>query len=316
MLERVVITGGAGFIGHNLIDELNDHGYETISADKHFSENANHSLHGDLLLPGEFAAVLDEMQPNQVIHLAAQVGREFGEDDIRHTIRENAELTGIVATECQKHHVALAYASTSEVYGDQGPHRSMNEDGPFVLPHNLYGLSKRWGEEVVQLYAGFDTIIWRLSMPYGPGAPPGRGRRALDNMLWQAHHRMPITVHEGAERSWCWVGDTVRAMRMTLEARKLYSSNIHDHFPPQIYNVGRDDDPRSMLEIAQMACDLADAPLSLIKNTDSPSNQTSVKRLCTDKIRQLGWKPEIELEDGMDQVYGWVKQFDVEGVRT
>jgi nucleoside-diphosphate-sugar epimerase len=136
----------------------------------------------------------------------------------------------------------------------------------------------------------------------------------MDNMLWQAHHGMPITVHKGAERSWCWVGDTVRAMRMTLEARKILSSNLRDHFPAQVYNVGRDDDPRSMLEIAQLACEFAGAPLSLIEEVEAPHNQTVVKRLCTDRVRGLGWEPTMPLEAGMAHVYQWVKQFDAEGV--
>ena len=44
-------------------------------------------------------------------------------------------------------------------------------------------------------------------MPYGPGCPPGRGRRAMDNMMWQAIYDMPIVTHIGSERSWCWIGD-------------------------------------------------------------------------------------------------------------
>ena len=312
--DHILVTGGAGFIGKNFIREMNEHGYTTSCIDKEDNfDVTGDSYTGDLLLPGWFDSVLDSCKPDQVVHLAAQVGREFGEDDIRHTIRQNAEMTAIVARATRDKQISLAYSSTSEIYGDQGPHRVCNEDGPMVLPHNLYGLSKRWGEEVIQLYAGFGTVIWRLSMPYGPGAPPGRGRRAMDNMLWQAHHGMPITVHKGALRSWCWVGDTVRAMRMTLEARKHFSSNIHDHFPPRVYNVGRDDDYRSMLDIAKLSCDIAGTSYSYIEEVDPPHAQTVVKRLSTEKIRELGWKPTVELHEGMEQVYEWVKQFDAEG---
>jgi hypothetical protein len=148
-----------------------------------------------------------------------------------------------------------------------------------VLPHNLYGLTKRWGEEVAQLYAPMDLVIWRPSMPYGPGAPPGRGRRALDNMLWQAHHRMPITVHKGAERSWCWLGDVVRGMRLTIEAsqKNRASSNILDH-QPIAYNIGRDDDPLDA-GCRQWRARSLEPLEDLIRLVEPPQRQTVVKRL-------------------------------------
>lgn len=318
-MEHILITGGAGFIGSALINELNDHGYTTSS----FDRNPNYSVSGyqimrDLLTPQAFEIELSKLHESRgvdrVVHLAAQVGREFGEDDVRHTVRENAEMSTVIARACGERGIPLVYCSTSEVYGDQGQHVKVHERSRMVLPHNLYGLSKRWGEEAARLYAPMDLIIWRLSMPYGPGAPPGRGRRALDNMLWRAHHRMPIAVHDGAERSWCWLGDVVRGMRLTIEAhqKNRVSSSVFDH-QPVAYNIGRDDDPRSMLEVAQMACDIADAPLGLINIVKPPQRQTVVKKISTDRLRSLGWKPTVELDEGMQKVYEWVKQFSAAG---
>jgi len=293
---RVGITGAAGFLGTWLGVELIQYGHDVSGFDRTFGD-------GDLLDPGVFAGWLRRTEPDVVVHLAAQVGRIFSEDDIRRTVRLNAEMTMVVAQTCAEAGVRLAYASTSEVYGDQGD-RLCREDGPWVLPQGAYGLTKRWGEEAARLYAPDGLVIFRPSMPYGPGAPPGRGRRAMDTMLWQAHHRMPITVHRGAERSWCWVGDTVRGIRLAVEQPDALT-----------VNVGRDDDPRSMLEIAQLACKLAGAPDSLIVEVDPPAAQTVVKRLATGRLRALGWAPTVELEDGMSRVYEWVRQFDADGVR-
>jgi len=311
MSEHVLVTGGAGFIGTALIDHLNTNGYTTSSFDHHEQPAANgHSVATDLLTPSAFEIELEwlngKLKVDRVIHLAAQVGRLFGEENLRHSIRSNAEMTTIVASTTAKMGIPMVYTSTSEIYGDQAHAMCHEDDGPFDLPHNLYGLSKRWGEEACRLYNPRGLIIWRPSMPYGPGAPPGRGRRALDNMLWQAYHRMTIPVHIGAERSWCWIGDTVDAMLRTIE----YS---HKHDNPIAYNIGRDDDPRSMLEIAQRACEMADAPLSLIKEIEAPGKQTVIKRLSTEKIRGLGWEPTVDLEDGLARVYDWIKHFDANG---
>ena len=293
---KIAITGSKGFIGSWLMDELEQNGHEVHGID------INDDQQSDLLQPNVFKNWIEKIKPDVCYHLSAQVGRLFGEKDVVHTIRQNAEISAVVAKWCGEFGIRLAYVSTSEVYGDQAE-STYDEYGKLLLPHNLYGLSKRWGEEISQLFAPKDLVIARLSMPYGPGVPPGKGRRAMDTMLWQAYHRLPITVHQGSERSWCWVGDTVKALRMIIENP---SSGV--------YNIGRDDDPRSMLEIAQRACQLSDASEDLIRLVPAPAMQTVIKRLSTDRIRSLGWKPTVELEEGIKIVYEWIKKFDINSV--
>ena len=224
--------------------------------------------------------MLEEFQPDLVIHLAAQVGRVFGEDDIAVTVADNAQATTILARDCGDLGIRMAYASTSEVYGDRGAHDCTENDPLTVLPHNLYGLCKRWGEEACELYTD-RPFVFRFSMPYGPGAPPGRGRRALDTMLWQAFHGLPIVVHAGAERSWCWIDDLIAGVVRVIE-----------HGDGGAWNVGRDDDPVPMLDLARKCCALTGRdPDELITVVPAPSAQTVVKRLSTAKLRSLGWEP-------------------------
>lgn len=305
---HILMTGSAGFIGQHLTDELIDSGYFVWGVDRNDGPEMRADLNGRTILvdvaePGAFKEMVEALDPDMVVHLAAQVGREFGEDDAARTVEWNATGTTMVARACGDAGVPVLYTSTSEVYGDLGPHVVADEmSGPFVLPHNLYGLTKRWGEEAMRLYAPEGLRIARLSMPYGPGAPPGRGRRAMDNFLWQANHRMPIPVHDGAKRSWCWVGDTVRALRMIVEQGG-----------EGVWNVGRDDDEVTMLEIAMRACQLAGAPDSLIEIVPAPGRQTVVKKLSTTRIRDLGWEPEVDLEQGMARLWEWIRRFDAEG---
>ena len=299
---RIGVTGAAGFIGGWLLNELTANGHDVVGIDRHRSDDPR-IVRRDLLDPTIAAGWVKWAKADAVVHLAAQVGRIFGEDDLRCTVRLNAEMTTVLAQACGDAGTRLAYASTSEIYGDHGD-ADYDEDAPWLMPRNLYGLTKRWGEEVCRMYAPDRLVIFRPSMPYGPGCPPGRGRRAMDTMLWQAHHRMPITVHRGGERSWCWVGDTVRGIRLAIEQPDA-----------GVFNIGRDDDPRSMLEIAQLACKLAGAPDTLIEEVDAPEKQIVVKRLLTDRIRALGWAPTVDLADGMAQVYEWVTGFDTDGHR-
>ncbi len=197
----------------------------------------------------------------------------------------------------------MVYASTSEVYGDQGE-EVCSEYGPMVLPHNAYGLSKRQGEEFCKLYAPRDLIVLRFSMPYGIGVPPGRGRAALNNVLWQATTGQEIPIHRGSERSWCWVGDAVAGVRMILESGQSGA-----------WNVGRDDAAIPMQSLAEKACALVGADPSLIKLVDPPGPQTIVKRLSTGQLRSLGWEPRVDLDEGLPVVWDWVRQFDAAGRR-
>lgn len=295
MKKRVLVTGTEGFIGTNLVSRLKKDNYEVYEVDIFHPSNPL-----DLLEGYTFRNIVEEFNPDIVIHLAAAVGRILCDDDLIKTIDKNATMSAIIAKVCGEKNIKLFYTSTSEIYGDFGDIEA-NEDTIPKLPHNLYGLSKRWGEEVCKLYVK-DLCIVRPSMPYGPGVPPGRGRRAMDNMMWQAIHDMPIVTHKGAERSWCWIGDLVEAYMILLETDQQGA-----------FNVGRDNDYRSMVEIAQRACDLAGKDYSLIEMVDAPSNQTVVKKLSTQKLMDLGWSPKVELDEGEKVLFEWIKKFDKNG---
>lgn len=296
---KIGVTGAAGFVASWLIPELRNSGHDVVGCDLEPGPLAHDRF--DVSEPGKIRDWIGTYDLDAVCHLAAQVGRAFGEDDLVRTVRQNAIGTTLLGQAAGELGVRVLYTSTSEIYGDHG-NDDVHEDSPWSLPGNLYGLSKRWGEESLALYAPAGLTICRLSMPYGPGSPPGRGRRALDTMLWQAHHRMPMTVHKGAERSWCWAGDTASGIRLALEQPVGGT-----------YNIGRDDDPVSMMEIAERACELAGAPLTLINEVEPPPNQILVKRLSTARIRAMGWEPTVDLEYGIRAVYRHVRRYDRDG---
>ena len=296
-MPKAIVTGGAGFIGQHLCFELEQAGWEVVVLDLKVSRF--HDLRFPELVQARFAEAGDA---DVCIHLAAKVGRLFGEDDPMETITDNIGMTALVAAQCGLMGIRLAYASTSEVYGDNGETECDEIEGPFVPPHNLYGLSKGFGETVCRHYAPKGLTIFRFSMPYGPGLPAGIGRAAIINMLHQALHGKKIPVHQGAERSWCYVTDTVRAARMVLEMTRS-----------GIFNIGRDDAAVSMRTVAEIACELTGARPFLIEEVPAPKNQTVVKRLSTKRIRALGWEPTVQLTEGMRRTLEWVKTLDESG---
>lgn len=213
---KILITGAKGFIGMHLVKHLSKY-HEVIGID--FQD-------GDLREEGVADYLIKIHHPKIVIHLAAQVGIYFNECDCVHAINSNAIMTLRVAQACSKYGARLVHTSTSEVYGEYGD-ELIDEDAPLIgKPTGIYAISKRWSEDAAREYAPDGLVIIRPSMPYGPGAPPGKGRRAMDNMLWQAHHRKPIIVHRGSVRSWCWIGDLVEGYKIIIDSGVTGAFNI------------------------------------------------------------------------------------------
>jgi nucleoside-diphosphate-sugar epimerase len=186
-------------------------------------------------------------------------------------LAQNAPITALVARACAERGVRLLHGSTTSVYADETP----------------YAESKRASEQ-----AAGDAMVLRFSFPYGPG----QRRGAIPTMLRQALAREPIVVYRGWERSFCFAADAARAVVLLLDAGAM---GAHD--------IGRDDDSRTLLEIAQLACRLASAPEELIEVVDPPVGPAPVlDRLDLSPLHELGWRPEVELEDGMRRTLEWL----------
>lgn len=298
---KILITGHRGFIGTWLYNSLSKRGdVELYGVDR---------TDGLDLLDQDTYQHFDAFGPDIIIHLAALVGRKFGEDDMKKTVDQNVTVTSNVANKALEIGARIVYASSSEVYGDQGE-AICHETSPTYVPHNLYGLTKKFGEDVLKLYNPKGLQIIRLSMPFGPGLPHGRGRAAIINMLWQAHTGQPIITHKGATRCWCWVGDTIAGIeKVIFNGEQMESSNDSLIYPGKgIYNVGRDDNETTMYQIAINACEIAGGDESNINLVDPPVNQTAIKRLATDKLEALGWSPTVEVYEGMQKTFQEMKR--------
>jgi nucleoside-diphosphate-sugar epimerase len=274
--SRILITGGTGFIGAPLAEELVRRGHDVAALG---------SRDGDLAEPGVADRLLDAYAPNVVVHLAARVGRLIGEEEPGETRRLNVDATTLLAAACAARSVRLVHGSTTEVYGAVGD-RIVDEETPLdVAPDTVYGRTKRDAElAVLEHLPG--ALLLRVLYPYGPGTAPGQ-RGAIVSMLDQAARGAQLTVYRGDERSWCWVGDTASAIALLLEREESGA-----------WNVGRDDDRRSMLDVARTVCRVTGASEDLIVEVDAPT-APAAGHVSTAKLRALGWEPEVDFEDGL-----------------
>ena len=191
-------------------------------------------------------------------------------DDDR--LAQNAPVAALVAEACAERGVRLVHGSTTSVYADETP----------------YADSKRASEDAVG-----DATILRFAFPYGPG----QRRGAIPTMLKQALAGEPVVVYRGWARSFCFVGDVARAVALLVDRGEHGS-----------WDIGRDDDLRPLEEVARLCVAAAGADPSLVQLQDPPEGPAHVlDDLDTERLRSLGWRPEVELEDGIARTLAWLQ---------
>jgi nucleoside-diphosphate-sugar epimerase len=322
---RVAVTGAAGYIGGWLMAELDRRGHQVCAQDlDHPPSTADvHwlSFRTFDLCTQERIRWLRTFEPEVVIHLAALYGRVWGEVDMVKTAGINAGLTAMLARDTAAHAARLMFVSSSEVYGDIANHRTCYTDARHGLvaplePMNMYGMSKKWGEEAAQRYAPDGLMITRLNMPYGPaicpplpgtvpdtsGKPGPVGYNVLHSMTWEAEHGFDLKVHTGTTRCLTWVGDTVRGLAMIMESGQS-----------GIWNVNRNDDHRPVAELARKVIDLTGST-SQIRTEEPPPRVTLRKSLDNSGLLELGWRPTVNLDEGIKQTWEYFRKFDRDGV--
>ena len=276
---RILVTGARGFIGSYLSTELTRRGHEVVEVDRRDY---------DLAWPGGASWMIEETDPDYVVHLAARYGRILCADAPHEAVVDNAAATAELAACCAKSGLGLLYASSSEVYGDHGQ-KPISEASSLRTPTTIYGLSKRWGEEVLRLYLLEDALtIARLNMLYGPGQRAGYGCCALATFIRRAIEGQELEVHEGTSRSWLYVEDAVRALADLIQR-------------PGTWNIGNPGPPLLNLELAQKVRDLIDPDVG-IREVPCPSNQIPHKVFAVDKLEEAtGWAPVVSLDEGLER---------------
>jgi dTDP-glucose 4,6-dehydratase len=299
-MATCLVTGGAGFLGSHLCDELLRRGHRVICVDNLETGSLNNIEH---IRAPEFRFLqLDIIQPffvddesiDFVYHLASPASPI---DYLRlplHTLKVGSNGTHHALGLAKKHRARFLIASTSEVYGDPQVHPQPETYWGHVNPigpRGVYDEAKRYAEALTMAYhrqQGVDTSIIRIFNTYGPRMRAHDGR-AIPTFLRQALQDRPITVFgQGQQtRSFCYVDDLIRGMILLAE------SGYHNPV-----NIGNPHE-FTLLELAESVIEVTGSKSEIVYEalpTDDPQVRQPDIGLARDL---LGWQPEVTLREGL-----------------
>jgi dTDP-glucose 4,6-dehydratase len=300
-MATCLVTGGAGFLGSHLCDELLRRGHRVICVDnletgslaniEHIRVPEFVHLNTDIIEPYFVDEAVDF-----VFHLASPASPI---DYLRlplHTLKVGSYGTHHTLGLAKVHRARFLIASTSEVYGDPKVHPQTEDYWGHVNPigpRGVYDEAKRYAEALTMAYhrqQGVDTAIIRIFNTYGPRMRPHDGR-AIPTFLRQALTDRPITVFgTGSQtRSFCYVDDLIRGMIALAESG--------EHMP---VNVGNPNE-FTLLELAEAVLDVTGSKSEIIHEA-LPTDDPQQRRPDISRANELlGWQPEINLREGLER---------------
>ncbi|MFM7363263.1 MAG: UDP-glucuronic acid decarboxylase family protein [Cuspidothrix sp.] len=295
---RILVTGGAGFIGSHLIDRLMKEDHEVICLDNFYTGN-KHNLLQWLDNPNFELIRHDITEPirlevDQIYHLACPASPVHYQYNPIKTVKTNVIGTLNMLGLAKRVKARFLLASTSEVYGDPEVHPQVEEYRGSVNPigiRSCYDEGKRIAETLAFDYYRENNVqirVARIFNTYGPRMLENDGR-VVSNFVAQALQGIPLTVYgEGQQtRSFCYVADLVEGLIRLMNGQ---------HTGP--INLGNPDE-YTILELAQAVQTLID-PDAKIKFEPLPADDPRRRRPDITKAKTLlNWQPTIPLQDGL-----------------
>jgi len=299
---RILITGGAGFIGSHLSKKLLQAGHEVLILDNFYTgEKRNLSGFQDL---GEIEVIRHDItepfiaEVDAIYNLACPASpvhyQKFPVQTIKTSVLGSINMLDLAA----KLEVPILLSSTSEVYGDPQISPQNEEYWGNVNPigiRSCYDEGKRASETLFFDYHrqfGVDIKVARIFNTYGPNMSPNDGR-VVSNFIVQALQDKDITIYgDGSQtRSFCFVSDLVRGLIDLMNS----ATNIHGPI-----NLGNPNE-RTVKNLAELIIKLTNSKSNIVFHElpqDDPKQRKPDISLASEA---LGWKPEVEIEDGLLQ---------------
>jgi UDP-glucuronate decarboxylase len=305
---KVLVTGGAGFVGSHLSDRLVEQGHDVTVVDNlqtgsmnniaHFKGNRKISFHRQSIterFDGEF---------ERIYNLACPASPPRYQLDPVDTMRTNFIGVDNLLQLAAKTGARFFQASTSEVYGDPEVHpqpESYRGNVNPIGPRACYDEGKRIAETLCFDYArtkGVSIKVARIFNTYGPRMDPEDGR-VVSNFIVQALKNIPITIYgEGKQtRSFCYVDDLVESFLRLMESPAELQGPINVGNPYEF----------TVLELASIVIEMTNSK-SPIVNRELPQDDPQVRRPDITLARQhLAWEPKIQLRQGLEKT---IRYFD------
>jgi dTDP-glucose 4,6-dehydratase len=296
---RILVTGGAGFLGSHLCDALLAAGHSVVSADNFLTGRESNLAHlaNEPRFESQRIDVSSPYDVGRVDYIFDLASPASPEDYMRHgiaTLQAGSSGTFHTLELAHKYQAGFLLASTSECYGDPQEHPQPESYWGHVNPvgpRSVYDEAKRFAEAATMAYRRYhrlNTRIARIFNTYGPRLQLNDGR-VISNFMKQALRGEDLTVHgDGSQtRSFCYVSDEIAGI--------LKLALVEEHMPVNIGNPAE----FTVLECARLVLEVTGSK-SRIANRPLPEDDP--KQRCPDitRARQLlGWEPKIDLRSGL-----------------
>lgn len=305
---KVLVSGGAGFLGSHLCESLVNDGHEVICVDN-FGSGRRRNLRD---IDSERLRVIEAdvrksitLPPvDRLYHLASRASpADFTEFPVRIALT-NTEGTRQLLDHAVASDARMVFASTSEVYGDPEVHpqpEGYNGNVNIRGPRGCYDESKRFGETLTVAYEeqyNLDIRTARIFNTYGPRMREDDGR-VVPTFVTQALRGDDLTVYDDGlqTRSFCYVSDTIDGLRDLME---------QDGSQGAVVNIGRESEIqiRTLAEKVLQVCQSASSICHEQKPPDDPSRRKPDLRRAK---RMLNWQPTVDLNDGLERTINYYK---------
>jgi dTDP-glucose 4,6-dehydratase len=302
---RVLVTGGAGFIGSHFVKRLLAAGDEVEVLDKltyagnpaNLVETGVELRQGDIADPDVVARAAEGC--DAVVNFAAETHVDRSILSARDVIATNVVGVQTLLEWARESGGRLVHVSTDEVYGDLEAGGSSGEDDP-LRPSSPYSAAKAAGDLQVGAYVrtyGVDAVVTRGSNTYGPNQYP---EKVLPLFITNALDGEPLPVYgDGRQiRDWLFVEDHCAGIEAVLRNGRA----------GEVYNIGGGDE-RENREITRMVIEQTGADPELVRHVADRAGHDRRYSLDTSKIRaELGWSPSVSLEEGFARTVSWYRK--------